>query len=129
MSSKGKPFRTFDVEGWEVLVGRSDDDNEVLTFVIAEKNDWWLHVAGGKPGSHVVIRNPNDALVPKHIMDKAGQLAAWYSNARSASKVEVHVCRVADVLKPRGAPRGQVQLRRFSSIKVKPDRLDDESGA
>ncbi len=58
MASKGRPYRTFVIEGFEVLVGRADEDNDHLTFRIAEPWDLWLHVAGGTPGSHVVVRNP-----------------------------------------------------------------------
>ena len=126
MSSKGRPFRTVDIDGWEVLVGRGDEDNDHLTFDVAEKRDRWLHVAGGTPGSHVVIRNPDGADVPREVVEKAAQLAAWYSKARGAPRVEVHVCQVSDVTKPRGAPRGQVEIRKFSRVKVQPSRLDTE---
>ena len=125
MGSKGRPYRTIDVEGYEVLVGRSDDDNDYLTFRVAEKRDLWLHAGGGTPGSHVVIRNPDRGDVPKSVVEKAAQLAAWYSKARGAPRVEVHVCRVSDVSKPRGAPRGQVQIKKFSRVKVQPSRLEE----
>ena len=58
MGSKGRPYRAVLVEGFEVLVGRGDEENDVLTFEIAAPEDFWLHVAGGVPGSHVVVRNP-----------------------------------------------------------------------
>lgn len=126
MSSKGRPFRTIDVDGWQVLVGRGDEDNDYLTFHVADKGDLWMHVGGGTPGSHVVVRNPDGGQVPKDIVEKAAQLAAWYSKARGAPKVEVHACRVSDVSKPRGAPRGQVEIRRYARIKVQPSLLDNE---
>ena len=103
VSSKGRPYRTVVVDGYEVLVGRSDDDNDYLTFRVAEKRDLWLHAGGGTPGSHVVVRNPEGGEVPREVVEKAAQLAAWYSKARGAPRVEVHVCRVADVSKPKGA--------------------------
>lgn len=126
MSSKGRPFRTIEVDGWQVLVGRGDEDNDYLTFHVAEKCDLWMHVGGGTPGSHVVVRNPDGGQVPKDIVEKAAQLAAWYSKARGAPRVEVHACRVSDVSKPRGAPRGQVEIRRYTRIKVQPSLLDNE---
>ncbi|MEJ7730537.1 MAG: hypothetical protein WKG00_15115 [Polyangiaceae bacterium] len=61
MGSKGKPYRTIRLDGWEVLVGRGDEDNDYLTFQVGEPHDLWLHVAGGTPGSHVVVRNPDRA--------------------------------------------------------------------
>jgi predicted ribosome quality control (RQC) complex YloA/Tae2 family protein len=106
---------------FDVLVGRGDEDNDYLTFDVAEPRDLWLHVAGGTPGSHVVIRNPNGVEVPGDVIERAAAAAAWYSKARSAPRVEVHVCRVADVSKPRGAPTGMVELSRWKSMRVKPD--------
>lgn len=128
-NSKGRPYRTVDVDGWEVLVGRSDEDNDHLTFDVADRrNDWWLHVAGGTPGSHVVLRNPDGLDVPRDVLEKAAQLAAWYSKARGAPRVEVHYCRAADVSKDRGAPRGRVMIKRFKKVKVVPSRLEPLDG-
>ncbi|HTN87185.1 MAG TPA: NFACT RNA binding domain-containing protein [Sorangium sp.] len=121
MGSKGRPYRTLTVDGFEVLVGRGDEDNDALTFEVAAPHDLWLHVAGGTPGSHVIVRNPERGEVPREVVERAAAAAAWYSKARSAAKVEVHVCRVADVSKPRGAPAGMVQLARWKSVRVRPD--------
>ena len=119
MSSKGRPYRTVVVDGFEVLIGRGDEENDFLTFEIAGPEDFWLHVAGGVAGSHVVIRNPekHEAL-PDEIVRRAAELAAWHSKARAARRVDVHLCRVADVTKPRGAPPGQVELRRWERVRV-----------
>jgi predicted ribosome quality control (RQC) complex YloA/Tae2 family protein len=121
MGSKGRPYRTLTIDGFEVLVGRGDEDNDALTFEIGAPHDLWLHVAGGTPGSHVIVRNPERVEVPKEVVERAAAAAAWYSKARSAAKVEVHVCRVADVSKPRGAPAGLVQLARWKSVRVRPE--------
>lgn len=121
MASKGRPYRTVNVEGWDILVGRGDEDNDHLTFDVAEPHDLWLHVGGGTPGSHVIVQNPDKTEVPRAVIERAAQLAAWYSKARGAPRVEVHYCRASDVTKPRGAPKGLVELARFKSIKVKPE--------
>ena len=123
--SKGKPYRTRVVDGYEILVGRSDDDNDYLTFKVAKGRDLWLHVGGGTPGSHVVVKNPSGKDVPREVLEAAAQLAAWYSKARGAPRGEVHWCKQADVSKPKGAPRGQVQIKRFKKIKVVPSNLED----
>jgi predicted ribosome quality control (RQC) complex YloA/Tae2 family protein len=108
------------VDGFEVLVGKGDVENDRLTFEVAEPRDWWLHVAGHS-GSHVVVRNPDDLpALPHAVQQRAAELAAWHSKGRGASKVEVHVCRVADVSKPRGFEAGKVQLRRWTSVRVYP---------
>ena len=119
MASKGRRYRTVVVEGYEVLIGRGDAENDELTFALAAPEDFWLHVAGGVPGSHIVVRNPEkrDAL-PRAVLERAAELAAWHSKARAARRVDVHLCRVADVSKPRGAPPGQVELRRWERMRV-----------
>jgi predicted ribosome quality control (RQC) complex YloA/Tae2 family protein len=128
MGSKGRPYRTLHVGGFEVLVGRGDDDNDHLTFEVAEPNDLWLHVAGGTAGSHVVVRNPDDVEVPRAVVERAAAAAAWYSKARHAARVEVHVCRARDVTKPRGAPPGQVRLARWKRVRVRPGLPEPEPG-
>ena len=120
MGSKGRPYRTIRVQGYEVLVGREAEDNDYLTFEVAEPRDLWLHVGGGTPGSHVVVRNPSGSEVPREVVEVAAAAAAWYSKARGAPKVEVHVCRASDVSKPRGAPAGLVELAKWKAVKVKP---------
>ena len=121
MSSKGRPYRRVVVDGFEVLIGKGDDENDELTFAIAAPEDAWLHAAGGVAGSHVVVRNPEqlDAL-PRAVLERAAALAAWHSKARAARRVDVHVCRVADVSKRRGAPAGEVRLKRWDTLRVAP---------
>ena len=111
---------TFEVEGYTVLVGQNARSNDGLTFGLAEPLDVWMHVAG-VPGSHVIVRNPQGNEVPRAVIKRAAELAAFYSKARAAKgKVEVHVCRACDVRKPRGAKPGSVQLRHWESVRVYP---------
>jgi len=120
MPGKGRPYRTILVDGHEILVGRSDEENDILTFEVAAPEDLWLHVAGGVAGSHVVVRNPNHLpALPPNVVERAAALAAWHSKARGRARVEVHVCRVADVHKRRGAPAGEVELRRWERVRVR----------
>lgn len=121
MASKGAGWRTYERDGWEILVGKGARDNDHLSFRVAEPQDWWLH-ASGYAGSHVVVRNPDrrDDL-PREVAETAAQLAAYHSKARDArGKVEVHLCRASDIRKPRGVPAGTVQLKRWSAVKVYP---------
>jgi len=119
VASKGRRYRTVVVEGYEVLIGKGDADNDELTFALAAPEDFWLHVAGGVPGSHVVVRNPEKLdTLPRAVVERAAALAARHSKARDARRVDVHLCRVADVSKPRGAPAGQVELRRWERVRV-----------
>jgi predicted ribosome quality control (RQC) complex YloA/Tae2 family protein len=120
VSSKGRPYRLVSISGFEILVGKGDRQNDELTFRIADPHDFWLHVHG-VPGSHVVVRNPDRlAELPREIATRAAELAAWHSRAREAGKVDVHVCRVADVSKPRGFAPGEVRLKQWKAIRVYP---------
>jgi predicted ribosome quality control (RQC) complex YloA/Tae2 family protein len=120
MASKGRPYRTFMIQGFEVLVGRGAEENDELSLRIAEPHDLWMHVGGQAAGSHVVVRNPDRVDVPGAVLERAAQVAAWYSKARGAPKVEVHYCRASDVSKPRGAPAGLVELAKWKSVRVRP---------
>jgi predicted ribosome quality control (RQC) complex YloA/Tae2 family protein len=108
------------VEGFEVLVGRGEDENDALTFRVAAPHDLWMHVGGGTPGSHVVVRNPAKGEPPRSVVEAAASIAAWYSKARGAPKVGVDYCRASDVSKPRGAPAGLVEIARFKTVRVRP---------
>jgi predicted ribosome quality control (RQC) complex YloA/Tae2 family protein len=120
MASKGKPYRAWEVEGFQILIGKSDQANDELTFSVAAPDDWWLHAAGAS-GSHVLIRNPeNLAEPPPLVLKRAAEAAAWYSQARAARRVTVHFCRARDVEKPPRFPPGKVLLRRWKSIRVSP---------
>ena len=91
-----------------------------MTFDVAAPDDFWFHVADYS-GSHVVVRNPRkDKDLEESVLVKAAQLAAYFSQARNSSKVEVHYTKRKHVTKPRRAKPGLVRLLEFKSIKVEP---------
>jgi len=107
-------------DGMEVLVGKTARDNDALTFQIASQRDFWLHVAGCS-GSHVIVRNPEGlSTLPRETLRYAAALAARHSKARDGGQVSVHVAQVKDVSKPKGAPPGQVSLKRYRSVRASP---------
>ncbi len=117
---KGVAFRSVMVDGFEVLIGKGDAENDQLTFKVAENTDFWLHVAS-VPGSHVVIRNPDKlSELPRHVLERAAELAAYHSKARDGGKVEVHLARIADISKPRGFAPGKVILKKWIGVRVYP---------
>jgi predicted ribosome quality control (RQC) complex YloA/Tae2 family protein len=114
-------------DGFIVLVGRTARDNDLLSLKLGAPHDFWLHVAS-ESGSHVVVRNPDRlGRLPRETLRFAADLAARYSKARNAGRVSVHVATCADVSKRRGAPPGEVTLRRFETVRVEP-RRDDAAG-
>ena len=72
--------------GWQVLVGRTDADNDDLSFRVARPNDWWFHVRG-VPGSHVILQGPPGAAPDRETLQRAAAIAAYHSKARTAGVV------------------------------------------
>lgn len=129
MASKGRPYRTTEFEGFTILVGKGARDNDALTFDVAEPDDLWLHVGGGTPGSHVVVRNPDCVDIPYEVLRHAAKLAAWYSKARSPRAVRVDYCPAKRVRKPRGAPAGLVEISGHRTITVIGEPIDGAADA
>lgn len=106
-------------DGYEILVGRTDRDNDNLTLRIAKSYDLWFHAAD-YPGSHVVLRNPQRREVPQRAITEAAELAAKFSSARTNAKVAVNYCEKKFVTKPKGFAPGQVRLASFKTVVVEP---------
>lgn len=105
--------------GWEVLAGKTDVDNDILSLKIANANDLWFHVHG-LPGSHTILRHPDGGKPDQATLKTAAAIAAWHSKARNAGIVPVHCTEAKHVGKPRGAKPGSVSIKREKTIKVRP---------
>lgn len=114
-------------DGYEILVGRADRDNDHLTFRVAKSFDLWFHAAD-YPGSHVVLRNPQRKQLPPRAITEAAQLAAKFSQARTNSKVAVNYCERKFVTKMKGFAPGQVRLSSFKTILVEPGEAGERIG-
>jgi predicted ribosome quality control (RQC) complex YloA/Tae2 family protein len=105
--------------GWQVLAGRTEADNDLLSTRLAEPNDWWFH-ARDLPGSHVLLRARADAEPDKEVLKQAAAIAAWHSKGRTGGLMGVTMVRGRDVKKPRGAKPGLVHIRNEQSLRVRP---------
>jgi predicted ribosome quality control (RQC) complex YloA/Tae2 family protein len=105
--------------GWTVLAGKTDEDNERLSLNVARPNDYWFHVHG-VPGSHVVLQGPLGEEPDRDTLRAAAAIAAYHSKARNAGVVPVSCTRAQNVSKPRGARAGTVQIRKETTLKVRP---------
>ena len=105
---KLKPdFREFETsDGFKVLVGRNNRQNDLLTLKTANKNDLWFHTKD-IPGSHTVIITEGRE-VPDTSIYEAAQIAAYFSKAKDSSKVPVDYTLIRRVNKPQGAKPGKV---------------------
>ena len=104
---------------WQVLVGRTEIDNDTLSLKIARPNDWWFHVRG-MPGSHVVLRCPPGKDPDRNILKMAASIAAFHSKAREGGVIAVSGTRARYVTKLPGAKPGTVQIRKEIVLKVRP---------
>ena len=116
-------YRTRD--GWRVLVGRNNAENDRLTKS-SGRDDLFLHVHGC-PGSHVILKRDGKADRPsRKTLEEAASLAAYWSKARGAQSVPVNYTEVRYVRKPRGAPPGLVAIRNEKTVMVSPRELKRE---
>ena len=107
--------------GWMILAGQSEKDNDRLSLKIARANEWWFHVRG-MPGSHVILRAPEGVKEnpDKEMLKQAAAVAAWHSKARSGGVTAVSATLAKFVSKPRGAKPGTVSIRKETVFKVRP---------
>ena len=106
----------FNIDNFDVYVGKNNKENDWLTFTFANKNDIWLHTKDIQ-GSHVILKNSgknvsNDTLV------KCAKLAVEHSKAKFSSNVPVDYCKVQYVKKPNGAKPGMVIFTNNKTISV-----------
>ncbi|MBT7162668.1 MAG: DUF814 domain-containing protein [Victivallales bacterium] len=111
--------------GWQVLAGRTEVDNDVLSIKLAAANDYWFHVRG-MPGSHVVLRCPDGGEPDRATLEAAAAIAAWHSKARTGGMVAVSCTQAKHVSKPRGAKPGTVHIRKEKVLKVRPGLPEDQ---
>jgi predicted ribosome quality control (RQC) complex YloA/Tae2 family protein len=115
------PFRIFTVEGgFQVLAGKSSENNDMLTTKYAKPDDLWFHCRGSS-GSHVVLKVHSAHGEPsKAAIHQAASIAAYYSKMKNASSVPVAMTKKKFVRKPKGAPAGTVVLEREKVLFVEP---------
>lgn len=115
-------YRLLLKQQWEILIGKSAENNDLLTFKYARKYDIWLH-AQGVSGSHVVIRVPDKSQKPPmDIIEQAASAAAFFSSAKNSSTVAVNYTEVRYVRKPRKAPPGTALISNAKTIFVEPKK-------
>lgn len=101
-----KPQSYHTSDGFRLLVGRNNRENDFITFKTADKRDIWFHTKD-IPGSHVILvtegKEPSETAIRE-----AAAIAAFYSKARQSANVPVDYTRVRYVKKPAGAKPGMV---------------------
>lgn len=106
----------FNIDNFDVYVGKNNKENDWLTFTFANKNDIWLHTKDIQ-GSHVILKNSGQN-VSDDTLVKCAKLAVEHSKAKFSSNVPVDYCKVQYVKKPNGAKPGMVIFTNNKTISV-----------
>ena len=113
------PIEYETTDGFRVLVGRNNLQNDKLSLKTAGKLDMWLHTKDF-PGSHVIIE-AQDGQVSDRAIEEAAIIAAVNSTAVTGDKVPVDYTLVKNLKKPAGARPGKVIFHTNWTIYVTPD--------
>jgi predicted ribosome quality control (RQC) complex YloA/Tae2 family protein len=120
--SASQPRRYTTSSGLEILVGRNNRQNDILTFRTASDYDLWFHTQE-IPGSHVLLRlNPGE-MPETNDLELAADLAAYYSQARHSEQVPVIYTEPKHVYKPKGAKPGMTVYKHERVLWGQPERI------
>ncbi len=118
------PKKYHSSDGFLILVGRNNAQNDTLTLRTAKKNDIWLHTKNIH-GSHVIIVSDGEK-VPDTTIAEAASLAAFHSQAKNSSQVPVDYTIVKNVKKPTGARPGMVIYKTNNTVFVTPKEIEEK---
>ena len=110
----------YNINGYTVLVGRNNKENDYLTLKYANKNDIWFHTKDFH-GSHTILKIANNLPYPDdNILVEVAKIAAIHSKAKNSSNVPVDYCEVKYVKKPSGSKPGMVIYSNNKTLNVNP---------
>lgn len=107
-------------DGFTILVGRNNVQNDTLTLKTANNYDMWLHVQK-HAGSHTVIIADKKEITETAIFE-AACIAAYHSKAKDSSSVAVDYTLIKNVKKPVGAKPGKVIYNTYNTVYVTPQK-------
>ncbi len=114
------PLKFRSSDGFPILVGRNNRQNDRLTMKQASNNDVWFHTKN-IPGSHTILVTEGRAPTETALRE-AALLAAWHSRGRESSQVPVDYTQVRNVSKPNGAKPGMVIYVSYNTVYVTPEK-------
>ncbi len=109
----------YTIDGYTLLVGRNNKENDYLTLKYAKKTDLWLHTKDIH-GSHAVLQLNSEPLADDTVLIRSAEIVAYHSKAKHSSNVPVDVCEVKYVKKPNGAKPGMVIYNNNRTLYVTP---------
>lgn len=109
----------YTINGYTLLVGRNNIENDYLTLKYAQKTDLWFHTKDIH-GSHCILLLNKSKIPDDNIIVRCAQIAAFHSKGRNSSNVPVDVCEVKYVKKPNGSKPGFVIYKNNRTYSVNP---------
>lgn len=113
------PYKRFEIDGFELLVGKSAKSNDELLRHYCWKDDLWFH-ARNVAGSHAILKRQAGRDFPSTTIERAAELAAYYSKNKNESIAAVIYTPCKFVRKVKGSPPGSVKLDKESVVMVQP---------
>ncbi len=107
-------------EGYRIIVGKNNVQNDYLTLKLASKQDLWFHTKNIH-GSHVVVLSGGNEISEETVLF-AARLAAENSKASESSNVPVDYTVIKNVKKPSGAKPGMVIYEKNKTVFVTPQK-------
>jgi predicted ribosome quality control (RQC) complex YloA/Tae2 family protein len=113
------PFKRFEIEGFELIIGKSAKSNDELLRRYTWKDDLWLH-AKDVSGSHTILKSKAGQSFPSPTIERAAEMAAYYSKNKNETLAAVIYTPCKYVRKVKGSAPGAVMVDREKVIMVQP---------
>jgi predicted ribosome quality control (RQC) complex YloA/Tae2 family protein len=120
VQAPSQPHKFISSDGFVILAGKNNRQNDLLTMKTAEPDDIWLHTKD-IPGAHVLITGAKGK-VSDDALFEAASIAAYLSKAKNGGKVAVDYAPRKNVCKPNGARPGMVVYENYKTILVNSGR-------
>jgi len=124
VSNVCQPYRYQTPSGFELLIGRNNRQNDLLTFRTAGDYDLWFHTQE-IAGSHVLLRLSPGTVPEEADLQFAADLAALYSRGRQSDQVPVVYTEPKHVYKPKGAKPGMAIYKQERIIWGRPQQASN----
>ncbi len=121
--TKLAPKEYISTDGFRILCGRNNIQNDKLTFKDSKKYDIWFHTQKIH-GSHTVIITEGRE-VPESTLEQAAIIAAYNSKARESSLVPVDYTEIKNVKKPSGSAPGKAVYEHYKTAYVRPAQFEN----
>lgn len=108
------------IDGYTLLVGRNNKENDYLTLKYAKKSDLWMHTKDIHGSHAILLLNSSEKYPDDSVLLHCAAIVAYHSKAKNSSNVPVDICEVKNVKKPSGAKPGMVIYKNHKTLFVNP---------